>query len=236
LRQQASVARDALAVLIGRTAGEAVMPTLDLSRLVLPEQLPLALPSELVRQRPDIAAAEAQLHAASAAIGVATAQLYPSVTLTAGWTVQGSSGAALLGGGSSLWSLAAGLLAPIFSGGTLEAQRDAAVDAYAAELAIYRQTVLQAFGTVADVLQSLEHAGAAVQAQRTALDTAQTVLDLTQQAYEAGQVTFLQILVAQRLYQQARQGYVAAKAQRYVDTAQFFIAMGGAHGLGRATP
>ncbi len=83
LRQQVSVAQHALAVLVGRAPGDWVPPDFDLDRITLPEELPLSLPSALVRQRPDILAADARLHAASAAVGVATAQLYPSITLSA---------------------------------------------------------------------------------------------------------------------------------------------------------
>lgn len=223
---QASAARHALAVLVGRAASEWVAPDLDFTSLALPADLPLALPSELVHRRPDIVAAEAQLHAASAAIGIATAQLYPSLTLTASWTAA-STGGALFSSPSSVWNIAAILVAPVFNGGTLRAERAAAVDAYAAQLGTYRQTVLQAFGQVADALQALSNGASLLEAQRKAFDAAQATLDLTQQSFEAGQTSFLQIIAAQRLYQQARLGYVRAKAQRYVDSAQLFVAMGG---------
>jgi NodT family efflux transporter outer membrane factor (OMF) lipoprotein len=224
LQQQASAARHALAVLTGRSPAEGSAPRFDFSILVLPGDLPLALPSELVHRRPDIQAAEAQLHASSAAIGIAAAALYPSVTLNASFTSAAAGSGALFTHSSGLWGLAADLLAPVFDGGTLKAQRAAATDAYAAELGSYRQTVLLAFGQVADVLHALQHDGALLAAQRKALDAAQTTLDLTQQSYQAGQASFLQIIEAQRLFQQARLGYVRAQAQRYADSAQFFIA------------
>ena len=226
LLQQASAARHALAVLVGSTAADWAAPDFDFVLLALPAELPLTLPSDLVRRRPDIEAAEAQLHATSAGIGIASAQLYPSITLNASWT-EAAVGGGLFANSSSVWDVAAGLVAPVFNGGTLRAQRDAAVDAYAAQLGTYRQTVLQAFAQVADALQALSNDAALLDAQRKALDAAQATLDLTQQSYQAGQTSFLQIIEAQRLYQQARLGQVRAKAQRYVDTLQLFVVLGG---------
>jgi NodT family efflux transporter outer membrane factor (OMF) lipoprotein len=206
-----------------------VPPEFDLHAFALPRDLPALAPSTLVHRRPDILAAEAQLHSASAAIGIASAQLYPNITISADWT----SSAATVGGlanGTRLWQLAANLVAPLFIGGALAAQRAAATDAYAAQLGSYRQSLLQAFGQVADALASLQYDAALLAAQRKALDTAQATLDLTQQSYQAGQASLLQLLESQRLYQQARLGYVRALGQRHANTAQFFIAMGGGQG------
>jgi NodT family efflux transporter outer membrane factor (OMF) lipoprotein len=227
LLQQASTARHALAVLVGKASSEWTAPDFDFVTLALPPDLPLSLPSELVHRRPDIQAAEALLHAANAAIGIATAQLYPSITLTASWTAA-SIGGTLFSNASSIWEIAAGLVAPVFNGGALKAQRAAAVDAYAAQLGIYQQTVLLAFGQVADALQALSNGASLIDAQRRALDAAQATLDLTQQSYQAGQTSFLQIIEAQRLYQRARLGYVLANSQRYIDSVQLIVAMGGA--------
>jgi NodT family efflux transporter outer membrane factor (OMF) lipoprotein len=228
LQQQASIARHALAVLAGRTSANWTPPAFELTMLALPQELPLALPSQLARSRPDIRVAESQLHATSAAIGIATAQLYPTLTLNTSWgSVAGTLGG-LFAPGTNVWSVAADLLAPAFSGYALQAQRDAALEAYAAQLAVYRQTVLQAFAQVADVLDALQNDAAQLQAQRTALDAAQSVVDLTQQSYRAGHASLLQLLVAQRLFQQARLGYAKAQAQRLADSAQLFIVMGGA--------
>jgi len=225
LQQQASVAQHALTVLVGTTAAEWQAPDFDFASLNLPQDLPLSLPSEVLRQRPDIRAAQAQLHAASAAIGVASAQLYPSLTLNASWSAV-SSGGALFANPGGVWSLAADLVAPVLNGGALRAQRDAAVAAYAAQLGSYRQTLLLAFAQVADLMQALSHDAAFIDAQHKALDAAQATQDLTQQSFEAGQADFLQVIVAQRQYQQALLGYVRAKAQRYADTVQWFVAMG----------
>jgi len=228
LRQQVSAARHALAVLAGKAPAEWSPPDFDFTNLGLPLDLPVRLPSALVRERPDILAAEAQLHAASAAIGVATAQLYPTITLSASWLQQSASMGTLFDGSNGLWSLVSALTAPIFHGGTLEAQRQETIDAFAAQLGTYRQTVLQAFGQVADVLRGIEHDAELLAAQQRALETARDSLNLTQDSYAAGQASFLQVLDAQRLYEQARLGYAKAKGQRYLDTAQLFEAMGGA--------
>ncbi|HZT51260.1 MAG TPA: efflux transporter outer membrane subunit [Stellaceae bacterium] len=227
LRQQVSVAQHALAVLVGRAPGDWVPPDFDLDRITLPEELPLSLPSALVRQRPDILAADARLHAASAAVGVATAQLYPSITLSAASTQQSISLETLFHGASTVWNVAGGLTAPIFHGGELEAQRRRTERVFDATLADYEQTVLQAFGQVADVLEALSHDAELLADQQRALASAQASLDLTRRSYAIGSVGILQVLDAQRLVQQARLGYVRAKAQRYLDTAQLFVAMGG---------
>jgi len=228
LRQQLSVAQDALAVLVGRPPGAWSPPDFDLDKLTLPAELPISVPSELLHRRPDILAAEAQVHASSAAIGVATAQLYPNLTLSASWSREAAVIGTLLDPASTVWQIAAGLTAPIFHGGSLSAQRQAAVDGYKADLATYQQTVLQAFGQVADILTALRNDHDLVAAQKTALDAADALLALTQDSYRSGQANILQVLDAERQYQQARQGYERATAQRLQDTAQLFAAMGGA--------
>jgi NodT family efflux transporter outer membrane factor (OMF) lipoprotein len=225
--QQLVVAGHALAVLLGRAPGEWSPPDLDLATLTLPGTLPVSLPSELVHQRPDILAAEAQLHVASAEIGVATAQLYPSITLS------GSAGLAALDPGhlfnpaSLLWSIAAGLAEPVFDGGTREADRRAALAEFKASAADYRQTVLQAFGQVADMMQALAHDTQLLAGQRQAQDVAAESIRLQRISYSGGGSGILPLLDAQRQYQQARLGYVRAEAQRYQDTALLLVAMGG---------
>jgi outer membrane protein TolC len=133
----------------------------------------------------------------------------------------------LFSANSDVWSIAAGLTAPLFHGGTLRAERRAAVDTFAATLAQYRQTVLQAFGQVADALNALQHDAEAVEAQQAALESSRASLELTQQSYEAGQASFLQILVTQRIYLQARLRIARAESQRYLDTALLFLVLGG---------
>lgn len=227
LLQQVSVARDALSTLVGKAPSEWRSPDFDFSSLALPTTLPVTVPSELVHARPDILAAEAQLHAASAAIGVATANLYPSISLTASWTQEAATVASSFEGTNGLWSVAGSLTAPLFHGGTLMAEKRAAEDAYAAQVATYRQTVLASFQQVADVLQALDHDAQTLEAQQHALESATASLGLARESYTAGAGSFLQVIVAQRIYEQARLGYARAKGQRYLDTAQLFAAMGG---------
>ena len=227
LHQQLSTARHALAILAGKTPAQWTPPDFELEQMNLPQTLPLSLPSELAHRRPDILAAEAQLHAATAAVGVATSKLYPQVNLTASLSQQSSSLSQFFDASSTAWGLAAGLSAPLFDGGTLRAQRRGAQDAARAALASYQQVVLQSFGQVADVLTALDHDAEQLAAQKNALDSAQANLDLTRQSYGVGNVGVLQVLDAERQYQQARLGYVRAQAQRYQDTAQLFLALGG---------
>lgn len=227
LDQQLSVARHALAVLLGRAPGNWSPPDFDLAALTLPRRVPLSLPSALVHQRPDIQAAEAQLHAASAQIGIATAQLYPSVTLSAGVSGSSLDGGTLFSPGGLVWSVAAGLAQPVFDGGMREAERRAALAAFKGSAADYQQVVLQAFGQVADVLQALVHDAKLLEAQKHALDTASESVRLQRINYSGGGIGVLNLLDAQRQYQQARLGYVRAEAQRYQDTVHLLMAMGG---------
>ena len=225
LLQQLSVARHALAVLVGKSPGEWSPPDFELETLTLPGDLPVTVPSELVRRRPDILAAEAQLHAASAAIGVATAQLYPSVTISPSVVLQAVGGP--VAAPSVIGSIAGTILAPLYHGGALKAQQRAAIDAYENELGVYRQTLLLAFGQVADVLRALQHDAELLGAETAAVTASKASLELAQDAYAAGRGSLVQVLDAQRLYAQALLGYAHAKGQRYLDTVLLFEAMGG---------
>ena len=228
LRQQLAEARHALAVNLGTVPTDPSLPDLDLTQLTLPAQLPVSLPSELARRRPDILAAEAQLHAATAAVGVATANLYPRIDLTGSIGQQAVTASELFDQSSSVWSLASGLVAPIFHGGTLRAEQRAAVDAMRSTAANYEQTVLTAFGQVADSLEALDNGAELLRAQASAEAAARDTVTMTRQSYNEGNVGVLQVLDAERRYQQARLGYVRAQAQRYMDTAQLMLALGGA--------
>ena len=230
LHQDLAVARHALAVVLGQPAadaGPAELTELGLADLKLPTRLPVSLPSETARQRPDILAAEAQLHATTAAVGVATANLYPHITLTAGGGVQSVKLSQLFDRDSTVFNLAGGLVAPLFDGGTLRAEQRASVDAMRASAANYEQAVLVAFGQVADSLQALDNGADQLQAQSRALAAASDTLEMTRKGYNEGVVGILQVLDAQRAYQQARLGYVRAEAQRFMDTAQLYLALGG---------
>ncbi|HMH19372.1 MAG TPA: efflux transporter outer membrane subunit, partial [Burkholderiales bacterium] len=228
LRQELSLARHALAVILGQPPAGAVLPEFDLAQLALPLHIPVSLPSELAHRRPDILAAEAQLHAATAAVGVASANLYPRIDLTAAAGQQATDFGNLFDRASTVWSASGALVAPLFNGGTLRAEQRAAVDAMHASAANYEQTVLVAFGQVADSLQALEHDAEQLDAQAHAQDAARENVKMTRDSYNEGNVGVLQVLDAERLYQQARLGYVRAQAQRYLDTVQLFLALGGA--------
>lgn len=227
LRQQLSVARHAMAVLAGKSPADWAPPDFDLADLVLPEEVPVSLPSQLVHQRPDIMASEAQLHAATAGIGIATAALYPDLTLSGMIGQSAARTGQLFVPASNVWNIAAQLTAPIFEGGTLEAQKQAAEHAFDAAYANYQQTVLTSFGQIADLLQALNHDAEQLQQQKLALESADASLHLVRKTYAVGSAGLLQVLDAQRLYEQARLGYVRAEAQRYLDTVQLFVAMGG---------
>ncbi|HET6514489.1 MAG TPA: efflux transporter outer membrane subunit, partial [Thermodesulfovibrionales bacterium] len=228
LKQKLSQAEHLLAALVGRTPAEWAPPRFDLmTDLMLPGDLPVTLPSELVRQRPDILAAEAQLHSASAEIGVATAALFPSFTLNGTYGLNSTSMSDLFKSTSSFWSLGANIAAPLFHGGTLLSQRQAAIEGYNLSLANYRQTVLSAFAQVADTLRALEHDAETLHSQSQALDTAEEALRLIEINYQAGLANYLQVLIANGQYHQAKIGYLQAFAQRFQDTVALFVALGG---------
>jgi NodT family efflux transporter outer membrane factor (OMF) lipoprotein len=227
LRQELSVARHALAVLVGQTPGNWSAPDFELEDFIPPSDLPAALPSELARRRPDILAGEAQLHAATAAVGVATANLYPRIELTGSLSQQALQVGDLFKGSANAYGLAGNLTAPLFNGGRLRAEQRASEAAMKAALARYEQTVLTAFGQVADVLAALEHDAQQTAAEQRSLDVAESNLALTRESYSAGNVGVLQILDAERVVQRARIGVARARAQRMQDTAELIVALGG---------
>ncbi len=220
-------ARDSMAALIGQLPSQVHLPKFYLSQIKLPTKIPVTLPSDIVRQRPDIQAAEAILHEASAKIGVATANFFPQVTLAAnfGWTATQLSH--LFSSANNVWSIAGELLQPVFEGGTLLAQRRAAIASYNQAAAQYRQTVLQAFQTVSDVLQALEWDAQALKDQAQAEIYAKQSLDLAAKQYKLGAINYILLLDAQRQFHQAEIQRIQAEALRYTDTATLFQALGG---------
>jgi len=228
LRQSEAVARHALAILTGKAPAEWSPPDFALTDFTLPDELPVSLPSELVHRRPDILAAEAQLHVASAAIGVATANLYPNISLSGTVTQQALTPGGLFNSVNNAWSIAANLTQPIFDGGRLSAQKRAAVDNYQAQLASYRQTILTAFGDVADRLQALANDADRLKAQAEAVETAAQSLDLARKSFQAGNSGILDVIDAERRYAQAKLGLSRARAQRLADTVQLYLAAGSA--------
>ncbi|MGP8231952.1 MAG: efflux transporter outer membrane subunit [Methylovirgula sp.] len=227
LERQKSVAEHALTILIGEAPANWTPPDFNLSDFTLPRQIPASLPSELTHQRPDIRAAEAQLHAASAAIGVATADLYPKINLTSMIAEQALLPAGPYGAATAAWSAAAGLTQPLFDGGQLEAKRRAAIDAYRAALADYRQILLTSFGQVGDALQALATDGEQFQAESVALHTAVSAHDLAQESYATGNSRILDVLDAERHASEAAIGITQARMRRLLDTAALFEALGG---------
>lgn len=227
LEKQLSITRHALSVLLGQFPSQAKLPPLRLDALRLPETLPVSLPSALARQRPDIRAAEALLHEASAQVGVATANLYPQLTLSASYGAESLTANTLFDSQNAVWNVGLGLLQPVFHGGELHAKRRAAVAAFDQAAAQYRQTVLNAFQNVADALRALDADAQGLKAQADFSAAAQATLDLTQRQYAVGAVSYASLLTAERDYQQARLALVKARAARYADTAALFQALGG---------
>ena len=227
LEKQLSITRHALSVLTGKLPSEAKIPQFSLDTLHLPETLPVSLPSSLARQRPDIQASEALLHQACAAVGVATANLYPQITIGAGYGTQAIGTDLLFAGQSTVWNIGAGLLQPLFHGGQLTAQRRSAIAAFEQASSVYKQTVLNAFGNVADVLRSLETDAMVLKYMQESEAAAKETLDLTTKQFELGAVNYLSLLVAQLGYNKAYMIMIQAQAQRYADTAALFQALGG---------
>ncbi len=228
LEKELAQTRHLLAVLAGRYPSEAAtLPEFNFDSMQLPRELPVSLPSALVRQRPDIRAAEELLHAASAQVGVATANLYPHLTLTGSYGSETDVLGNLFGSGTSTFNLGAGLLQPLFRGGALNAQRRAALAVYDQATAQYRATVLQAFRNVADVLRALDADASTLKAQSEAAAAARDALDLTGKQFQLGAVSYLSLLNAERQYQQVRISLVQAQAARFADTAALFQALGG---------
>lgn len=227
LRTQLAQQDHLLAVLSGQFPGQAQAEAFDLASLTLPQDLPLSLPSVLVAQRPDVRQAEANLHAASAQVGVATANRLPNISLTAN---VGSTAVAIgqvFKAGTGFWSVGADLAAPIFAGGALLHQQRAAKAAYREAAAQYRSTVLTAFQNVADTLAALEQDALGLQQAAKAAVAAQVTLDLSQRQVKDGYAGYLTLLSAEQAYQQAQITLVEAQANRYSDTAALFQALGG---------
>lgn len=215
-----------LAVYLGQPPSALRQPPMRLADLTLPADVPTGVPSALTRQRPDVLAAEALWHQASADVGVATANLYPQFTLTASFGSQRTR-AGDLSDGVNVWNLGLGLVQPLFHGGELRARQRAAQAAYDAAAAAYRQTVLDGFRQVADALRALQTDGDAFQAHDDAWRRADEAERIAQGRYRAGGISHLSLLDSQRQQLQARIARAAADAARYADTAALLQALGG---------
>ncbi|MFZ0501951.1 MAG: efflux transporter outer membrane subunit [Steroidobacteraceae bacterium] len=238
LVKQLRQTEDALAALTGRFPNEPPIANLSLRDLRLPESLPLSLPSTLVAQRPDVRQARANLHAASAQIGITTAQRLPNLQLTAD---AGSSALAIsqvFKSGTGFWGIAASLTAPIFQGGQLLHQERAAKAAYVEAAQQYRSIVLTAFQNVADTLVALQEDARALQAASTASRAASRTLYLSQLQLHHGYIGVFELLAAEQAYQQAQMTLAQSEANRFADTAALYQALGGGwwHNAGLNTP
>ncbi len=219
--------RHQLAVYAGRLPSEPDLPEFTLADLTLPQTLPLSLPSELARQRPDVRAAEALLHQASAQVGVATANLYPQIQLSASLGSTALSASDLFKGPWTFWNLAAGLAQPLFHGDALNAQRRAAVAGFDAAAAQYQGTLLGAFQNVADALRALQFDADTLAAQAEAENAARQSLDMSTAQYQSGALSYVQLLTAQQAWLQTHTALAQTQAARYADTAALFQALGG---------
>ncbi|MDQ6997989.1 MAG: efflux transporter outer membrane subunit [Mariprofundus sp.] len=227
LQKQQAQAKHQLSMLIGRTPGGEALPAFNLSELVMPREIPLTLPSTLTRQRPDVRASEALLHQASAQIGVATANLYPNLTLTGSYGTEAAKISDLFNAGTAVWGLGAGLLQPLFRGGALRAKKRAAIALYEQAAAQYRQSVLTAFQNVADALLALDMDGQGLVLEKRAEGLASERLELVLLQHQHGAVSYLDLLNAQKQYQQARINLIQSRAVLYSDTAALMYALGG---------
>jgi NodT family efflux transporter outer membrane factor (OMF) lipoprotein len=223
LELQLDTIDDQLVALMGLSPAEAQVAGISLDALHLPEELPLTVPSELVRQRPDIRASEALLHEASANVGVATANQYPQIVLT------GSGGGLGTGfnSGGDVWNVGASLAAPIFNGGALQAEKRKAQEAFNEAASAYRATVLESFREVADALYATEHDAETLRARSAAASEAEGAYGIAAKRFEAGGISEMSLLDAERQKLQTALDRENAAASRLTDSATLFEALGG---------
>jgi NodT family efflux transporter outer membrane factor (OMF) lipoprotein len=227
LEKQLEQNRHLMMALAGGFANDSEEAKFELAKLTLPSDLPVSLPSKLVEQRPDVRAAEAQLHAASALIGVAVAKRLPQFTIAGGYGGMATHIDKMFDPGNTFWSIVGSVTQSVFDGGTLLHQQRAAEAAFDQAAAQYRSIVIAGFQNVADCLVALqadaENLKAAVASERAAKVT----LDITVRQQQLGQVNYLALLSSQQVYQQAVVSRAQAQAARLVDTAALFQALGG---------
>ena len=228
LRKQLEQNEHLLATLSGQAPGAAKMPDFTLEEFKLPATLPVTLPSELARRRPDILAAEALVHAANAEYGVAVAKLYPQLTLSASLGSQALTAGTLFGGGSAVWNMLGQLVQPLFNPG-LPAEKRASLAALDAAAANYQEVVLNALRNVADALRALDHDAQALDSLAIANSAAQSSLQSVERQYTLGAAIYTQLLVARQQMQQNKTGLIAAQAQRLADTIALYQALGGGY-------
>jgi NodT family efflux transporter outer membrane factor (OMF) lipoprotein len=227
LQKQLAQQRHLLAALAGRFPSEEPVQKFELADLTLPLEVPVSVPAALVRQRPDVLSAEAQLHSATAELGVATANLFPQITLTGTQGGTSTVFSQMFAGGNTFWNVGGSLSQTLFDGGTLIHQRRAAVAALDAAGAQYRAVVLAAFQNVADTLTALQLDADAVSSNMKAVQAAADTLQATRHNVELGLASYLALLAAQQTYSQAVLNLAQARANRYSDTAALLQALGG---------
>ena len=227
LRKQLGQEEHFLAQLAGQTPAEHDEYPIDLDKLQLPSDLPLTLPSRLIEPRPDIRAAEANLHAASAQVGVAIANRLPNISLSAALGGTTTDIGTLLSNGNGLWAITGGIAQPIFDAGALREKQRAAEAQFDQAKAQYRSTVLSAFQNVADALLALDEDTAALKAGLEARQSAQKSVDIARLRLKQGEGNANIVLTAELAYQQSLSNYIQAQAARYSDTAGLFQALGG---------
>jgi NodT family efflux transporter outer membrane factor (OMF) lipoprotein len=227
LESSLALERNQLADYVGTMPADFHIDDFTLASLQLPQDLPVSLPSAIVAQRPDIAAAAALLHEASANVGVATANMLPQISLSADVGHDALTTATLFTPQTLAWSLIGQLTQPLFEGGTLDAKRKSAIAALHVAAAQYQATVLSAFQNVADALQVLQFDAATLAAAQAAQTAAANSLKVTQAQFQLGGTPFTAVLTAQTTYQNAVITAVKAQATRLADTAALFQALGG---------
>jgi len=227
LRKQLDQTRDLLAALTGGFPNERLQQRFELVAMRLPRDLPVSLPSKVVEQRPDIRAAEANLHAASAQIGVATANRLPNITLSANTGTTALSVDRLFSPYTGFWDVSGSVTQTVFDAGTLLQRELAAKATFDQAAAQYRSTVVTAFQNVADSLRAIQNDAVALQKATASERAAARSLEITRKRLELGDINYLSLLNAQQTYQQALISLAVAKAQRYADTVALFQALGG---------
>ncbi len=227
LRKALAQERDFIAALAGAYASHGPAPIFRLADLHLPVDLPVSLPSALIEQRPDVRAAEEQLHSASAQIGVATANILPSFTISADAGFMNTALAHLLAPQNLFWQLGGNATQTVFDAGTLYHQLQGAKDTYQAAAWTYRGTVIGAVQNVADTLRALQNDADALKASWDYERAAKISFDLARQQMQTGNANVLLLLNAQQNYLQAVIQVVQARAARLADTAVLFQALGG---------
>jgi NodT family efflux transporter outer membrane factor (OMF) lipoprotein len=227
LQKQFEQTRDLIRALVGNLPNQEVSETFELDALQLPPELPLSLPAKIIEQRPDVRAAEAQLHAANAQVGVAVAAMLPQFSITGNGGGNADQFSWMFRSGGPFSTIVGGGTQPLFAGGTLLHTKRAADAALKQAAAQYQSTVIAAYQNVADTLHASLSDAEALSLDVEAEKSAKVTYDLTRRQMEVGYVNYLALLSAETTYNQALLTRVQAQAIRYGDTIALFQALGG---------